>query len=58
MVLLYLKGFLYFLCSLFGEWFGLFLLRFLDILRFILKYIQTLNNFTISSVCEVIGLEP
>jgi hypothetical protein len=27
MVLPYLKGFLYFLCSVFGEWFGLFLLR-------------------------------
>jgi hypothetical protein len=26
MVLPYLKGFLYFLCSVFGEWFGLFLL--------------------------------
>jgi hypothetical protein len=26
MVLPYLKGFLYFLCSIFGEWFGLFLI--------------------------------
>jgi hypothetical protein len=45
MVLPYLKGFIYLLCSVFGERFGLFLLRFLVILIFIFRSIQVLNNW-------------
>jgi hypothetical protein len=45
MVLPYLKGFDYFLCSVFGEWFGFFLLILWVYFEFIFRSIQVLNKW-------------